>query len=457
MKTYTNLQNNLSNQLDYYSKKKQLDMTSSFADQDRITKGFNDIGDTFDKGGMDPIMKTMFKGFAAGANIGYSKKRNEDLKKYDEVVNYLEEQNFEIEKQLKQKAKDEMVKEKLRPKVLAYLKVMDKLNPANARDYLQRIFDENNRLSGSNFQYVSRDDGMKSIITLKDGNTGQISIADLGLMVSDDEVAQKEFAEFQTSAILKRQAEQDEKDRKAALELMKLNQTKEIEDNKIKSQEKLNSPQAHFNNKAAENESKRQMEEVIKSYSTIDKATKVNNVLKRLKQIGDENPEIFNSFLKGVWTKGDKDSFIQSLKQKGAVFGEDNKRKSKAISEFDKLASELVGEGAKGFGSRANVFIEKIFQKSSPALGMQKDAFDNIVNDMIERNSGDIKKSNNIISKYNNTLANTGVTQLQPGFQQNQQEQGQTYVKMNIGNGKIEFVPKDKEQAVLDGGGSYAN
>ena len=307
----------------------------------------------------------LMHGLEGGAKASSMFERQEDLEKFNKVMDYLSATNQELVRRNKESDRAQDVKKRMVPEVGAYLQTAQQMSPQARELSVRGLIDQYNREMGDNIGFVSVDGKNPYLVTLIKDNESQSM--DIRYLFADEEMGQKDIS--LTLPHIHLQEEEKERHQKAMRQHWE-NQDKAAQQN-IAQRDRFGDPLNKFNQASATTAGKEQQKEMPKLQATIEKSDKHLRNIEQIEKLIEGNEDIFQSQLANLWMMEDPSMLGTAMQKVAKGLAPE---KSKVITLLNKYLQEMVLDKAALF-QRPNQFIEKVGSKAVPNYQMTAEAF----------------------------------------------------------------------------------
>lgn len=315
--------------------------------------------------GLQRAMSGVMHGLEGGARASSIFERQEDLGKFNRMMDYLSATNQEILKKHQEVDRIESVKKKMVPEVASYLQTAQEMSPQARELSVRGLIDQYNRELGDNMGFVSVDGKNPYLVTLIKDN--EATAMDIRYLFAEEEMGQKDLSLTLPHIHLKNEAKQKHEE---AMRNHWQNQEKAAQKN-IEQRDKFGETGYQFGKASATTAGKEQQKEMPKLQATIEKSDKHLRNIEHIEKLIEGNEDIFQSHLANIWMMEDPGMLGTALQKvvKGL-----SPEKSKVITLLNQYLQEMVLDKAALF-QRPNQFIEKVGSKAVPNYQMTAEAF----------------------------------------------------------------------------------
>lgn len=190
--------------------------------QDNNAKLFEELSNSFGarpgdrpRGAAANIFSGFTKGLAHAQRSKSIEKKEEQVSKYDNVMNYFQEANNAAIEQNQWYEKREAAKQEMLPQVMAYMDNIERLDPQSQRIMAQDMLGQYGEAIGENFKLSSIDGSNPFLMTIQ-SDKGQ-QLFDMRSVFAGDEAMQQSIAMKMPAYQMKLQEERQNKQREFKL------------------------------------------------------------------------------------------------------------------------------------------------------------------------------------------------------------------------------------------------
>lgn len=359
---------------------------------DNNAKLFGELSDSFGakpgerpRGAWRNAASGFLKGMEHGQRAKSIEKKEGELGKYENVMNYLQETNNAAMEQNQWYEQRESARKEMLPQVMSYMDNIDKLDPQSQRIMAQDMLAQYGQALGEDFKLSSIDGSNPFLMTIESSKGQQLF--DLRSMFAGDEAMQQAIAMKMPEYQRKLQQERQDKEREFKLKEDKLAlESKYMPDKYSVQREKLEQTTRRNDQNAMKSDMK--LSETLGK--KIDSSREFLTIVPKMEEIVKNHPDIFQSAIDATWREASEPGFINNMLKDAQ--NKWNPDKVAALTSMVKYINKMTLDVANGF-ARPNMFIEKIGSKAVPNLDMNPQGFLQVLGEMKQENETSIKNN----------------------------------------------------------------
>lgn len=339
-----------------------------------FSKAGEGIDNTNTKGAM---LKGLMDGLAIGQKSKAAAEKEAKLVQQESILNEMQGNLDKIIAAEQKAVNEQQTREALLPAVMGYIQAAPTLGADGRRGNMQQLINAYNTRTGSKFELVSLDAQNPTLVTIKDGETGEVQAIDIPAMFYPDN---PEINKMMGSLYPTYQREQERKDQQLAMQQAHLGiaQSHEAREQQKFNMEQMGDPaEKKYQEVAASEQAKKNIEYVEQRMEAAEKAVPMLKTVQSLKGMVKGGKVIMGQ------------GIVSSIMRDHPKIG--NALSRKGVTETQKLEAatrELIGQvNNSGIPIRNQKEFEEIVLKRLPDASKNPEA----ALDILNRIEGELK------------------------------------------------------------------